>query len=1002
MKRLKILLLLVVSVVVPAMANDAEPERFPAIFNGINKQEMNEWVDSVMSTMTIDEKIGQLIVIQVPPSTSKNNLAWIRKMVTSYHIGGLLYTRGNLPEQARVTNHAQSAAKIPLMITIDGEWGLSMRFKDAPDYPRNMVLGAITDDRVLYEYGNEIARQCRRAGIHVNFAPVLDVNDNPSNPVIGSRSFGEDPYLVSRHGIAYAKGLEDGDVLSVAKHFPGHGNSSQDSHKTLPVINKNMSELKICEFVPFRQYIDAGLSGMLTAHLSVPAIFNGQEPSSLSKAVVTDLLQEEMGFNGLIFTDGLAMKGVTRESEICVKALLAGNDVLLGPVNPTGEFASIKNAVEAGRLSRQLIDERCRKVLQYKYALGLYRPQHVDVSGIAADINSSQAGAVCHKLWAKAMTVLKNDGMVLPVSDLDTTRIAVLTIGSKSGLNTMFQNRCRMYSNTKRFNYSDGMSIEKLSKELSGYDVVIAAVHSSESKYAAVLDQITQNVTRAKVVSVMFTSAYNTSRFAAALGRSAAVVMAYDNCELAQDYAAQTVYGGNAASGKLPVSINGVASAGTGIETAKVRLGYGTPEEEGMKGDMVSRIDSLIRVGLASKAFPGCQVLVARNGMVVCNKAYGAYDYDSGRRVTVNTLYDLASVTKATGTIAGIMKAYDDGLIDVDAHVGSYIPQLKGTGKENITIRQLLYHESGMPPSLNMYDVLIDTTSYDGRLFSRKSSDVYSIKVARNLYGNNEARVRTDIVSDKRNRKFNLAIADGVYGSRSTYDTIMRRIYNMPLCKDNKYRYSCLNFCLLMKAEENVARMRHNVYVDSNMFAPLGAWHTLYRPLTRFGKSDIAPTEYDPMLRHGLVHGYVHDETAAYSGGVQGNAGLFSNANDLAKLFQMWLNGGVYGGHRYLKPSTVLLFCKDKSPNSRRGLGFDKPDMEEPEKSPTCSEATAATFGHIGFTGTCYWVDPDNGLIFIFLCNRVNPTRDNRAFAKLDIRPKLYSIVCQSIDKLPQ
>ena len=976
----------------------AGERQLPSIFNGVDRQQMDCWVDSVMSAMTVDEKIGQLVVAQVMPSDDQNNLAWIKKLVERYHIGGLLYTKGTLAEQARVTNYAQSRAQVPLMITLDGEWGLSMRFTDAIKYPRNMVLGAIADDRLLYEYGSEVARQCRRAGIQVNFAPVLDVNDNPANPVIGTRSYGEDPHLVARHGIAYSKGLEDGGVLSVGKHFPGHGNSSQDSHKTLPTINKNRSELKMCEFVPFTQYINAGLSGMLTAHLYVPALFDEQVPSSLSGKVVTDLLKDEMGFNGLVFTDGLAMKGVTREKDVCVKALLAGNDVLLGPVNIAGEIASMKSAVATGRLPRALIDERCRKVLQYKYALGLSRRQQVDLKGLVADINSGGAEALCHKLWANAITVVKDDEALLPLKNLDKTRVAVLAMGGKGGLTSMFQNRCRMYAETGKFDFYDGTSVDKLAAELNEYDIVLVAVHSGDKKYASALDQLTQKV-HGKVVSVMFTTAYAASRFAPALGRSAAVVMAYDNCDLAQDYAAQTIYGGNAATGKLPVSIAGVAKAGTGVTTSAVRLGYGVPEEVGVEADVEARIDSLVEVGLKTRAFPGCQVLVARHGKVVLNKAYGNIDYKSGRPVTVNTIYDLASVTKGTGTIAGVMEAYDNGLIDIDATVGKYVPQLQGSDKEGITLRQLLYHESGMPPSLDMYGVLIDTASYSGRLFKRRKSGVYSVRVARNLYANRSARVRRDIVSTKRSSNFDFAIADGVYGGKSTHDTIMQRIYNTPLRKNRKYCYSCLNFCLLMNAEENATGVRHDKYVGDSVFAPLGAYHTLYNPLEHFSKNEIAPTEQDPMLRHQLIQGYVHDETAAYSGGVQGNAGLFSNANDLSKLFQMWLNGGEYGGKRYLKQSTVDLFCKDKSPNSRRGLGFDKPDIENKEKSPTCAEATAATFGHIGFTGTAYWVDPDNDMMFIFLCNKINPTRDNRAFSQLDIRPKLFSLVYQSLEK---
>ena len=995
--KLKIGILLTGLVALSSMTNlfAAKEVTRPAIFKSVDEAAMNVWVDSLMSSMTMNEKIGQLIVAQVNPTDNEYNRRWLKRLIDKYHIGGLLYMEGTLAEQARLTNYAQSVSPIPLMVTLDGEWGLSMRYSDAIGYPRNMVLGATDDDKLMYEYGREVARQCRRVGIHVNFAPVLDVNDNPANPVIGSRSFGEDPELVSRLGIAYAKGLEDGGVLSVAKHFPGHGNSSQDSHKTLPVINKSMSELKVCEFVPFKAYIDAGLSGMLVAHLHVPAIDPAPIPSTLSEKNVTELLKEEMGFDGLVFTDGLSMKGVTQEDNLGVKALLAGNHILLGPINVAGEAAAIKSALLTGKMDEEIVEEACRKVLCYKYALGINNEQPIEVEGIVSDINSGRAEALQHKLWSKAITVVKNDAGILPLRGLDKNKIAVVTIGGNGGLTSMFQNRCEMYSATDKFDYYDGMSVNELSRELEGYDKVILAVHSSDYKYVNVLSNLTARLKND--VCVMFVSAYRTARFASGLRNASAVVLAYDDCNLAQDYAAQTVYGGNAACGELPVTVNGVGKVGDGIKYPSIRLGYGVPEEVGLSGKMITRIDSLVAEGLKTGAFPGCQVLVAKDSMIVCNRYYGVTDTESNRPVTVNTIYDLASVSKATGTISGIMEAVDNGLIDIDAKASKYIPQLVGTDKEDITIRQLLFHESGMPAALNMYDVMIDPDSYKGKLFCGKKNSVYSINVSRNLYGNRYAKVRNDIVSSKPDDTFNIAICDGVYGGKVTYDSIMGRIYNAPLRDDNDYLYSCLNFCLLMNIEENVTHEHHNDYVENNVFAPLGAYHTLYRPLSRFEAGEIAPTEYDTFLRRQLVHGYVHDETAAYSGGVQGNAGLFSNANDLAKLFQMWLNGGEYGGDRFLSKETVDLFCKTKSPNSRRGLGFDKPDKTNDDYSPTCSEATAETFGHLGFTGTCYWVDPSNGLVFIFLCNRVYPTRDNDAFDELNIRPKLFSLVYQSI-----
>lgn len=990
-KKISIVLTLVAVVTAAVVAKNQQPK----IFNSVNKSDMNTWVDTTMAKMTLEEKIGQLIVMQTIPNDSEANLLIVKKNVQDYKIGGLLFTGGNILTQAKVNNYAQSLSKVPLMVTADAEWGLSMRLKDAPQFPKNMILGAIGDDRLLYEYGRELARECRLLGIHVNFAPVLDVNDNPENPAIGMRSFGEVPELVARRGIAFAKGMEDNGVLSVAKHFPGHGNPSQDSHKTLPTVTKNMSELKVCELLPFRNYIDAGLSGIMVAHLYVPAIDERKIPSSMSEIHVTELLHKQLGFEGLTFTDGLGMRGADMPGSNCVSALLAGDDILLSPRDLSKDIPAVIEAVKNGVISEQIINERCAKVLRFKYALGLNRPQRVDIDNVVEAINSPEAYKVARRLWAGAITVLKNDKKMLPITRLERKKIAVVTLGDEDGTNSMFQNRCAMYSKTDRFNYRVGDPLASLEDKLKEYDEVIIAAMTDKAQYRTVMASMVSKLDN--VVSVIFAKAYDLKNYQYVVKNSRAVVVAYDNCTLAQDYAAQTIYGGNGASGIMPVTVKGVAKIGTGVKYEATRLGYTIPEEMGVSSKMLTKIDSLCELGVKTMAFPGCQVLVARNGKVICNRSYGYTDTKTKSPVTVNTMYDLASVSKATGTLPGIMKAYDKGLISVEAKASQYIPQLQEGNKKDITVRELLFHETGIPASLNMYDAMLNPDSYKGGLFRNKKDAVYSIKIDKSTYGNKNAKLRTDVTSPILSERFPIAICDGIYGNRSTYDTIMNRIYTAKLRPTKNYLYSCLNFCLLMNIEENVTKQAHNEFVDKNFFAPLGAYHTMYRPLTKFPKSQIAPTEYDALLRRQVVRGYVHDETAAFSGGVQGNAGLFSNANDLAKLCQMWLNGGVYGGDRYLKQSTVDLFCKEKSPNSRRGLGFDKPDKTNDDYSPTCSEATAATFGHLGFTGTVFWVDPDNGLVFIFLCNRVYPTRNNSAFDRLNIRPKLFSTVYQSL-----
>ena len=1005
MTKFKRVLLLAITAALTLMGSARGTNDQPYLFNDVDQVAMERWVDSVFNSMSPDARIGQLIIAAVTPSTNDATRALVQRLVTQNMVGGLIYEKSTIAEQASVTNLAQSLATVPLMITIDGEWGLGMRLKDVPNFQRNLILGAVDNDMLLYEYGREVARQCRRMGIQVNFAPVLDVNDNPQNPVIGDRSFGENPELVARHAIAFARGLEDGGVMAVGKHFPGHGSSSEDSHKTLPVINKSMQEINTCELLPFRKFIDAGLSGILTAHLLVPAIEDEQAPTSLSRTSVTTLLRDHMNFKGLIFTDALNMKGATQllHGSACVNALLAGNDVLLMPEDVAAEITAIKNAVAGGTLQQSVIDERCKKILRYKYALNLTSPQHVSTNNLVNDVNSQYAGVLKRQLMAGSITVIKNNDNILPIHNLQSRHIAVATIGNENGTASTFQRRCADYAQVSRFDLAKSGSASTLAEQLHDghFNTIIVEVGEDNAANRAALDAV---VKKCKNIIVVITSKpYDIKNYGKAITHKhvKAVVLTYENSTLAEDYAAQTIFGGNAANGNLPVSLafEGKKTryeAGHGIHYPANRLGYSIPSEVGLDNRLTAQIDSVCRLGVQQHAFPGCQVIVARHGKVVYKGSFGAIDYGSNYKVDDNTLFGLASVSKATGTISAVMKAFDDGKFRLDDKASEYIPGLRGGDKADITFRDLLYHETGMPASLNMWYMMMDPNTYSGELIVGAEDANHPIKIMNGAWGHKDAKLRTDILSRTKTDKFNIAIADGIWGGRVTYDSIMNRMYHAKLGK-KKYLYSCCNFSLLADAVQRMTHSPLNYYVNNYIFAPLGAYHTMYRPLSKFPREEIAYTEKDTYLRRQHIHGYVHDELAAFSGGVQGNAGLFSNANDLAKLFQMWLNGGTYGGVRLLKASTVETFTTQKSPNSHRGLGFDKPVVGDPEASNTCAEATPETFGHTGFTGTCFWVDPKNDMFYIFLSNRVSPTRNNPNFGRISARSHIHSLIYRAI-----
>ena len=1005
MTKFKCILLATVAALLTMSAAARSDAKLPNLFNNVDQVAMNRWVDSVFNSLSPEARIGQLIVAGVTPSSNDATRELVKHLVTQNMVGGLIYENSSMADQAAVTNLAQSLATVPLMITIDGEWGLGMRLKEVPNFQRNLILGALDDDMLLYEYGREVARQCRRMGIQVNFAPVLDVNDNPLNPVIGTRSYGESPELVARHAIAFARGLEDGGVMAVGKHFPGHGNSSEDSHKTLPVINKSLQEINTCELVPFRKFIEAGLSGILTAHLLVPSIDKGKAPTSLSPECVGTLLRNEMGFDGLIFTDALNMKGATQllNGSACVNALMAGNDVLLMPENIGDEIAAVKAAVNNGTISQNIIDERCKKILRYKYALNLTGKQHVSTTNLLNEVNSQKAEVLKRQLTAGSITVIKNNDEILPIHNLQSRRIAVATIGNEKGTASKFTRRCADYAQVKRFDLDKADSASELAEQLHDghFNTIIVEVGEDNEANREALEAIAKKCKN--VIAVLTCKPYDITNYGNAITHKhvKAVVLTYDNSTVAEDYAAQTIFGGNAANGNLPISLTFKGKktrydAGHGIHYAANRLGYSIPAEVGLDNRLTAQIDSVCRLGVQQHAFPGCQVIVARHGKVIYKGSFGTIDYNSSVKVDDNTLFGLASVSKATGTISGVMKAFDDGKFRLDDKASQYIPGLRDGDKEDITFRDLLYHETGMPASLNMWYMMMDEKSYTGELIAGAEDATHTIKIMNGAWGHKDAKMRTDILSTVKTDKFNIAIADGLWGGRVTYDSIMNRMYHAKLGK-KKYLYSCCNFSLLADAVQRMTHSPLNYYVNNYIFAPLGSYHTMYRPLSKFSRDEIAYTEKDTYLRRQHIHGYVHDELAAFSGGVQGNAGLFSNANDLAKLFQMWLNGGTYGGVRLLKASTVETFTTQKSPNSHRGLGFDKPVVGNPDASNTCAEATPETYGHTGFTGTCFWVDPKNDMFYIFLSNRVCPTRNNPNFGRISARSHIQSLIYKAI-----
>jgi beta-glucosidase-like glycosyl hydrolase/CubicO group peptidase (beta-lactamase class C family) len=970
----------------------------PKLLLSADERKVDLWVDSVFETMSVDERIGQLFMIIAPPENNAENINEIISLINKQKVGSILFKKGNPESQLIVTQKIQRASDIPLMIALDGEWGLSMRLKNTTQFPRNMMLGAVSDLKLIEEYGAEVGRQCREMGIHINFAPDIDVNNNPANPVIGTRSFGDDPENVARLAIAYSRGLEKEGIISVAKHFPGHGNTDIDSHGALPTINHNRQELEKVELYPFRKYVKSGLSGIMVGHLNIPALGTKGLPSSLSKEVVTRLLRNDMGFEGLCFTDGLQMEGVLRSNikSIAVEALKAGNDILVGPVNPVKEFEAVKKAVKNKELKMADLDERVRRILRYKYITCIANTKPLSSENLLDRLNSPHADALNAILNAKAVTLIKNKNNLLPVKYLDKTKIACISFGA--GNDNKFQSTLNKYNKIDCFNLSsksESGDKRNIYNKLAGYDLVIVSIHNSNIIDSKDLLELSQNT---NTVFVFFTSPYKCSAFRQSLANAQSVIIGYESTPYAQSYAAQMIFGGISAKGALSVHIPELFNEETGIHTEKIRLGYGNPEEVGIDADRLKEIDKIALEGLDSKAYPGCQIIVAKDGMIVYEKSFGYLDNTKKQKVTNNTVYDLASVSKATGTLLSVMKSYDEGNFTLKESISDYVKALKKTDKEDITIRELLYHESGLPPTISFFEMAINPNSYTGSLYDRKKDAKHLVRYDSRTYINPNFIYNPKDVSKSSKNGFTAKIARNLYVSDDfVNDSIITGIKRAKLGKPGKYVYSCVNFILLKMMVEQQTGEHMDKFLDRNFFNRLGANSTTYNPLNKMDSDLIAPSEIDRFVRKQTLRGYVHDEAAAFQGGVSGNAGLFSNANDLAKIMQLYLNKGVYGGERYLSTKTCRLFTGSKSPNSRRGLGFDKPDARNPAFSP-CGLLTPETvYGHTGFTGTCFWIDPDNNLFFIFLSNRTFPSRISSTLFTLDIRTRIQDVIYKSI-----
>ncbi|MEL7533065.1 MAG: glycoside hydrolase family 3 N-terminal domain-containing protein [Bacteroidota bacterium] len=954
--------------------------------SGKQETTANAWVEGKMRAMSLEEKIGQLFMLAAFSNREPAHEAYIERMVRQQHLGGLIFMQGTPERQRELVTRYQTAAKVPLLIGQDAEWGPAMRLKGMRRYPYQMTMGAVRNDSLLYFVGESMAAELKAVGINVSFSPVVDVNNNPDNPVINYRSFGANKYNVARKGLMLADGLQDGGVMACAKHFPGHGDTGTDSHYALPVIGHSPARLDSVELYPFHQLVRGGVQATMVAHLYVPAIDNTPNvATTLSPKVVQGVLREKMGFEGLIITDALNMHGVSKyysAGETALKAFLAGNDILLFPQDVPTAARLIKNAIADNTISMEDLDTRVRRILTAKYKLRLHRWTMPTEEALAKVRSSKKTSALRKQLYEAAMTLVKNDNDLLPIKDLANRKIAYVQIGG--GSRNHFDEALKKYGEIKPFylrrSFTEGEGA-RLLQRLEDYNTVIIGVmgmtrqakdnYSVKANTAKLCAKIAASSNYESALTI-FGNPYALSNF----GKEDAILVAYEAVAEAEQAAAAAIFGGIAVDGVLPVTVNDQFKEGRSIQIREpIRFGFSLPEERGMDSRTLNQIDGLANSFIQKGAMPGCAILVMKGNQVVYDKGFGRMSYHpkSTRIDPYQHTYDIASITKVAATVLLTMQMVENKTLNLDSPIKKYLPELKGTNKAEITIRRLLQHNAGLPGWVPFYK---ETMIGD----KKKTPDPewYSYSLS------------------PRHRQ---AVAPDLYADPGVHNLVWRKVIGLDVRKTTKVRYSDIGLIILWKILERQSGRKMDWLAENLLYKPMGMNNMFFKPFEKGRITSCPPTEMDTVWRNAMIQGYVHDPAAAILGGVAGHAGLFANVYDLGKLMLMLKNGGYYGGESYLQPSTIKQFTAQQLTYNRRGLGWDKPEFNQSRnrRNPASDYASKATFGHTGFTGTCVWVDPKYDLIYVFLSNRVYPQASNRLLIYEHVRERIMDQVYASI-----
>ena len=931
--------------------------------------DQKKWVDSIYNKLNIDEKIGQLFTVWVATKYGDDEIKHISKLVKDHHLGGLIFSLGNIEDQAKAINKFQKISKVPLLISMDAEWGMGMRLDDAFSFPYNMTLGAIKNDSLVYNVGKRIGYHAKRLGVHINFAPVVDINTNPRNPIIGSRSFGEDKFNVTSKALNYLKGMHEYGIMGAAKHFPGHGDTETDSHKTLPTISFTKERINDIELYPFKKLIENNLDGIMTAHLNIPNL-DKKEISTLSKKVINNLLVNDLGFQGLVITDALDMKAIVDFSKgdyPDITALNAGNDLLLMPTDIAKSIKEIKKAYQRKKISPKRLESAVKKILYAKYKSGLNNLMPIEIDNIVNDLNQDIDFALLDRLAEESITLVKNEANNLPFNISDNQSIGYISFGDDS-YNT-FLNYMNKYAKVDHINKIKSDSLKDKAKS---YDKIVIGLHKTDKspfgEYKFTMDEISfiNDIKKeTNLTIVVFSKPY--SMLDIDIDGIESVLIAYQNSKVFQSKAAQALFGGIDVKGVLPVTINKKIPVNTSIQLKKKKiLSFQHYLNKNFDSSRLKEIDSIINFAINNRMTPGAQLLIAKEGSVIYQKSYGFHTYDKSRKVKSSDIYDLASLTKILVSVPLIIKEFESNHLDLDTELRELFPDLELFDKKDLKLDEILSHYGRLTPWIPFYKETLDSVS------KKQLKQHYSIT---------------------KTKKFNVEVRKGLF-MKDWNDTIFKRIINSPLLEKKEYKYSDLPYYLIKKYLEEKYYSSIEYLIKNYIFSKIGANTLSYNPHFNKDINIIVPSENDNYFRNGILKGFVHDMGAAMQGGIGGHAGLFGNSLDVAKVMQLYLQQGKYGNVKFFSSKVFDEFnkCHFCADNVRRGIGFDKPELED-DSIITCDCVSKNSFGHSGFTGTYAWADPESQIVYVFLSNRTYPSMENRQLIDNNIRTDIKKIV---------